>query len=157
MRHLSVWRLLLDGRVLDALSTNLIAYNAAAFFLVVPTGTIYDNPTLSVTRRRYVGDGMREELVVHNAGTHTVSAQPTVAFGADFADIFEVKDNGSKAGRVVVTSSGDAAVVDYRRGDFSRQTTIHADGALVAEGSLTFPIPAATGAVLARKDRGHGR
>jgi len=140
MRHLSVWRLLLDGRRLDALSADLIAYDAAAFFLTVPTGTIYDNPTLSVTRRRYVGDGIREELVVHNAGPQPVSAQLTMVFGADFADIFEVKDHGAKAGRVVVTSSDDRAVLDYRREDFARETTIRADGALFAEGSLTFLI-----------------
>jgi glycogen debranching enzyme len=139
-RHLSTWRLLLDGRALDALATDVTDYATAAFFLVLPTGTIYENPSVSVIRRRYVGDGIREELDVHNSGAHEVSVQLSVVFGADFADIFEVKDHQSKTGQLTVTSTDDRAVLDYRREDFSRQTIITAPGALFAGGSLTFPI-----------------
>ena len=140
MRHLSTWRLLLDGRPLDALASDLVEYDCAAFFLVVPTGTVYASPTVSLIRRRTVGDGMREELTVRNSSAEAVSVQLMMVFGSDFADIFEVKDAETKKGRLQVESGEGSAVLTYTRGDFGRQTTITAAGATFSRGSLMFPI-----------------
>jgi glycogen debranching enzyme len=49
-RFLSRWRLRANGEPLDALSTDDLAYFAAQFFLVPPTGDVNTNPTVSVIR-----------------------------------------------------------------------------------------------------------
>src|SRR5215469_16946499 len=64
MRHLSKWKLTIKGIPLDVLSTDAIEYYYAQHFCVPPTGTIYKNPTISVVRRRFVGDGFVEDLTV---------------------------------------------------------------------------------------------
>jgi glycogen debranching enzyme len=140
MRHLSTWRLLLDGRPLEALASDLVEYDCAAFFLVVPTGTVYASPTVSLIRRRTVGDGMREELTVRNSSGEAVSVQLMMVFGSDFADIFEVKDAETKKGRLHVESGDGSAVLSYTRGDFGRQTTITAPGAVFSRGSFMYPL-----------------
>jgi hypothetical protein len=61
MRHLSKWKLTVDGIPLDVLSTDATEYYYAQHFCVPPTGTIYKNPTISVVRRRFVGDGFVED------------------------------------------------------------------------------------------------
>ena len=140
VRHLSVWRLLLNGAPLAALASDRVGYDAAVFFLSVPTGTIYQNPTLSVVRRRQVGDGIQEELEVLNSSGQEVSAQLMVVFDTDFADIFEVKDKLAKTGRRSVTTTHSSARLGYRRGDYLRRTTVRAEGALFGAGSLIFPM-----------------
>ena len=44
MRHLSKWKLTLNGITLDVLSTDSIEYYYAQHFCIPPTGTIYKNP-----------------------------------------------------------------------------------------------------------------
>src|ERR687892_494253 len=61
-RFLSRWVLTTKGRTLDVLSTDDLAYFQSQFFLVPPTGTVYDNPTVSVIRKRAIGDGFHEDL-----------------------------------------------------------------------------------------------
>ena len=46
-----------------------LEYYYAQHFCIPPTGTIYKNPTISIVRRRLVGDGFVEELTVLNHGT----------------------------------------------------------------------------------------
>ena len=56
--------------------------------------------TLLVIRRRYVGNGMRDEITLRNLGQEAAAAHLTVALDGDFADLFEVKEGrGPLAGR----------------------------------------------------------
>src|SRR5919201_703248 len=125
-RFLSRWRLRLDGRPLQVLSTDDLDYFAAQFFLVPSTGTIYQNPSLSVIRQRYVGDGLHEDLIVLNHAQHPVAATLRLEVGADFADLFEVKDALPKQGALYREVRGDELILGYRRGDFVRETAIWA-------------------------------
>jgi hypothetical protein len=68
-RHLSRWVLTVNGVAPAALSTDSVEYYFAQFFLAPPTGTIYRDPSLSLIRRRLIGDGFVEEV--------TPSALPT--------------------------------------------------------------------------------
>jgi hypothetical protein len=63
-RFLSRWRLSVNGGTPDVLSVEHGAYFAAQFFLYPPTGTIYENPYLSVIRKRKVGEGFHEDVTV---------------------------------------------------------------------------------------------
>jgi hypothetical protein len=73
MRHLSRWQVRLNGRELAPLSAAATAHNEAFFFLVEPTGTVYRDPDVSVTRKRRVDGGMREVLGLTNHRTEPLS------------------------------------------------------------------------------------
>jgi glycogen debranching enzyme len=140
MRHLSRWQLRLNGRELDVLSAETLEYDEAVFFLVEPTGTIYRNPALSLIRRRQVGDGMREHLELHNHGLHPIEAEVSLLFDADFADLFEIKDELTKTGELYRQHEHHGVTLGYHRDDFRRETYIHARDAFFTEESLTFRV-----------------
>jgi glycogen debranching enzyme len=140
MRHISRWQLRLNGRELSVLSAETLEYDEAVFFLVEPTGTIYRNPAMSLIRRRQVADGMREHLELHNHGLQRVEAEISLLFDADFADLFEVKDELAKTGELYRMHEGDGVTLGYLRGDFCRETYIRADGAFFTDESLSFRV-----------------
>jgi len=65
-RFLSRWKLTANGSPLNVLSTDENQYFSAQFFLVPPTGTVNDNPTVSIIRKRAIGDGFHEDVTVLN-------------------------------------------------------------------------------------------
>jgi glycogen debranching enzyme len=73
--------------------------------------------TLMVFRYRYIGRGMREDIVVHNFGDEASYCSIEVAVEADFADLFEVKEGRPASdGERVVSHTTDALVFKHRRG-----------------------------------------
>jgi N-terminal domain of (some) glycogen debranching enzymes len=58
--------LTVNGQRLNTLSVDDLQYFETRFFLVPGTGTVYVDAKLSVIRRRAVGDGVREGLVIMN-------------------------------------------------------------------------------------------
>jgi glycogen debranching enzyme len=123
-RHLSKWLLTINGIALDVLSTDSIEYYYAQHFCIPPTGTIYKNPTLSLVRRRFVGNGFVEDLTVLNHGSEVENIELRVDFGSDFCDLFEVKDALKKKGAYYQTTRGGRQVLGYKREDFVRETLI---------------------------------
>jgi glycogen debranching enzyme len=140
MRHLSRWQVRLNGNQLDALSGEAVEYDEAVFFLVEPTGTIYRNPTVSLLRRRHVGDGMRESLELTSHSTEPLALELSILFAADFADIFEIKDRLQKTGRSYWHLHPDEVTLGYERADFRRETIVRAANAFFTEESATFHI-----------------
>lgn len=51
-----------------------------------------DARDLVVVRRRYLGEGMREDVSVCNATGSTETVEVSLAVAADFADLFEAKE-----------------------------------------------------------------
>jgi glycogen debranching enzyme len=137
-RHLSRWRLIVNGVVPDVLSTDNLEYYFAQFFLAPPTGTIYENPYLSVIRRRWIGEGLVERIEVLNHGREPYDLDLALLADADFADLFEVKDQLPKKGERYRRIEGNTLVLGYRREDFVRETRISADGAELGEEGLRF-------------------
>src|SRR4051812_43354753 len=133
MRHLSRWQVRLNGRELVALTGNEIEYDEAVFFLVEPTGTVYRNPELSFVRKRHVGEGMQEEIELTNHSAEPLSLELSILFAADFADIFEVKDHLSKAGRMYHRVEESRVTLGYERENFFRETVVDARGAFLTE------------------------
>jgi glycogen debranching enzyme len=91
-RFLSLYRLLVNGHAPLLLSSDRVEYFSAAFFLRNPTANELRQDTLSIMRRRFVGDAMQDHVVIQNQSMETVSFQVTLEVGTDFADIFAVKD-----------------------------------------------------------------
>jgi glycogen debranching enzyme len=124
MRHLSKWKLTIGGIPLDVLSTDSLEYYYAQHFCVPPTGTIYKNPTLSIVRRRFVGNGFVEDLSVLNHGTEPEEVELRLDVASDFCDLFEVKDSLKKKGKYYQQIRDKRLVLGYKRDDFVRETQI---------------------------------
>ena len=133
MRHLSKWKLIVEGAELDVLSTDASEYYYAQYFCVPPTGTIYKNPTLSVVRRRFVGDGFLEDLTILNHGAEPEEVELRLEIGSDFADLFEVKDALQKKGEFYQKIRNGELVLGYRRDTFARETLISSTTAATEE------------------------
>ena len=126
-RFLSRWVLTTRGETLDVLSTDDLAYFQAQFFLVPPDSNVYENPTVSIIRKRAIGDGFHEDLAVLNHQTTPLEFEFRLDAAADFADLFEVKDALAKKGRVsarVEQGDSDTLVLWYERSGFVRETRI---------------------------------
>jgi glycogen debranching enzyme len=124
MRHLSKWKLTINGIALDVLSADASEYYYAQHFCVPPTGTIYKNPTLSIVRRRLIGDGFVERVAVLNHGAEPEEVELQLEFGSDFADLFEVKDALKKKGEFYQSVRNRQIVLGYKRDGFVRETQI---------------------------------
>ena len=140
-RFLSRWKLTVDGSPPDVLSTDDAKYFEAQFFLVPPTGTIYKNPYLSVLRKRLVGEGFHEDITILNHDAEPAELELRLEVGADFADLFEVKDALVKKGETYAEVRGDELVLGYRRDDFVRETRIRSSAeAELSEDGLRFRV-----------------
>ena len=139
-RFLSRWVLTLDGRRPAVLSTDDIEYFEAQFFLAPSSGTIYVDAELSIMRKRAVARGFFETLLVSNHSTKPIEIELHIEAGADFADLFEVKDALQKKGRTYRKIEQDRLVLGYARETFVRETWIVAPDASIDEHGITFRI-----------------
>ncbi|MGH9482753.1 MAG: glycogen debranching N-terminal domain-containing protein, partial [Terriglobales bacterium] len=124
MRHLSKWKLTLNGKPLDVLSTDALEYYFVQHFCAPPPGGPFMDGELSVIRRRYIGDGLVEDLTVLNHGQRTLELELRVEMDADFADLFEVKDALKKKGHLSREAKDRQLVLRYKRDSFERATLI---------------------------------
>jgi glycogen debranching enzyme len=132
-RVLSRWILTLNGIELETLSVAGIQYFAASFFLIPPTGSIHQNPRLSVMRRRLMAEGWLEEIVLMNHADDPFHVELGIEAGTDFADLFEIKDAEVRA-REIRRDAGDRELVlSYHNGTFERETRIATDGGCSVE------------------------
>src|SRR5215204_3119503 len=140
-RFLSTWVLTVNGERLNPLSVDDLQYFETRFFLVPGTGTVYVDAKLSVIRRRAVGDGFHEELTILNHADEPVELEVRVDAGADFADLFEVKDALKKKGSYSAKVAKAALRLGYERQTYRRETIITASKlAKFDERGLTFKI-----------------
>jgi len=140
-RYLSKWLLTIDGRRLNALSTDDLSYFEARFFLVPGTGTVYIDSKLSVIRQRAVGDGFHEVLTLLNHDEEPVELTVRFDVASDFADLFEVKDALAKKGTYSTVVDDGELVLSYERDTFARATRISSSvAATVDEHGMTFGV-----------------
>lgn len=138
-RFLSRWVLTVDGRRPNVLSTDTLRYFRAQFYTTLSTGTIYVDSDMSLVRRRAVGDGFMEEIIIANHGKEPKRLQVRIEAGSDFADLFEVKDKLAKKGEFYRRVEAEKLVLGYRRGRFVRETWIKSSvPADLEEGALNF-------------------
>ncbi|MDO3703869.1 glycogen debranching N-terminal domain-containing protein [Micromonospora sp. C28SCA-DRY-2] len=140
-RFLSTWRLTLDGERLHALSVDDTESYRTRFFLVPGEPTHYLDAKVSVIRSRAIGSGLEEELTVINHAGREMEFTIRVDMGADFADLFEIKNVRQKHGRITATVSENELRLTYRREAFHRETVIltSAPGRLDVSG-MTFQV-----------------
>lgn len=108
-RILSGWNLRIDGKPVEPITVQIPEPFQARFVGRAHSSEGEGESSLLVRRERYVGGGMREDLILRNYGRTRVACTVSFRVAADFADVFEVKagrirDKGHHA--VEVTSSG---------------------------------------------------
>jgi glycogen debranching enzyme len=122
-RFLSEMRLTLNGREPEPLAATTPDPFSGMFVLRGHPSRGRADSHLVVYRRRYVGRGMREDLEIENFGEEPAFCSIELAVGADFADLFEVKEGRvNKQGDLGLESSGSRLTFTYKRNTFTRAT-----------------------------------
>jgi glycogen debranching enzyme len=120
-RFVSLWRLRLDGALLQSLSVIGQRPFAATFLARGRPRPGQADSTLLIERTRYVGQGMREEIVLTNLGREPAAGSLTFELDADFAHLFEVKEDRIEVrGRHDVSVDGSTMSFAYEDRDVSR-------------------------------------
>src|SRR5947207_10988296 len=136
-RVLSRWELRLDGEAAHPLSVTTPDAYAARFVLRRPPARGLADSTLLVVRERAVGEGLQETLTLTNLGREATALTVAIHLGADFADLFAVKE-----GRAVPTALHAEVQPDglvYTSADEGRELRVSATGEpLVTTGSLVW-------------------
>ncbi len=82
--------------------------------------------TLMVFRSRYVGQGMREDIVIRNYGDEPTFCLVELFLDADFADLFAVKEGRARDpdGAISRAVHDESVELSYRRGTVNRGTVL---------------------------------
>src|SRR5215212_1366187 len=91
-RFLSCLRLTVNGETPLLLSSGKVEYVSAAFYLRNPVAGLRSDE-LTITRERFVGDGMQDVVIVENLSLERVSLELGLELANDFADILSVKEH----------------------------------------------------------------
>jgi glycogen debranching enzyme len=140
-RILSAWQLRLDDEALEPLT--VIAeepYRATFVSRARPRAGLADS-TLLVERHRFVGAGMREDIVLRNLGREAAACTLTVRVEADFADLFEVKQGRiRRRGHHTIEHDDTELRLARRWREQSREVRVTAEDATVTAHLLTFRV-----------------
>lgn len=140
-RFLSLWELSLGRSRLTLLKCSTVDYNTASFFLANPELPDLPANSLAVRRMRLVDAGALEHLAVFNTAPAPIPVELSLACGADFADLFEVRHSvRDRSANIACHSRERSLRFRYRVPGFVAETTIQVERSEVVE--------AATGQVL---------
>jgi glycogen debranching enzyme len=141
-RLLSAWRLHVDGAPPEPLSHLPGAPFAGTFVGRAPPCEGRADSTVLIVRERFVGHGMREDVVVRNLGPDPLRCTLSLTVEADFADLFEVKEHRVHAvGQRSIAVTPDGLVVERQHRGVTKAARIQAVGwAAHTSGELTAEV-----------------
>ena len=141
-RFLSRFQLTVDGLELDPLGAQCPAPYAGTFIVRQPPRSGTADSTLLVVRHRYVGNGMREDIVVRNLGRETAGVILSLEVDADFAGLFEVKEGRARRRDAIELSTGISELsISYQFGAESRGVRVCGDSqAKAVPGQITWQL-----------------
>ncbi len=142
-RFLSRFELEVDGQRLDPLMVTCPNRYTGIFIARCPPRSGVADSTLLVVRRRYVGHGMMEEITLRNLGRENAGVILSLTVEADFAGLFEVKEDRVRAREATELVTDDAALrLIYRHGTESRGVTVAgtADPAVTSQQLIWRPV-----------------
>ena len=121
VRHLSVYRLRMGGLSPVPLAS-WVRGREAEFVSGAGVGT----EGVGVVRRRSLGGGMEEEILLTNYSSATVEVPFELECAADFRDVFELRGyrNTEERGELSEEARGGHLRFSYRRDGFSRATEV---------------------------------
>ncbi len=138
-RFLSELTLRVAGRAPRALRAGEVGSGLTTFYTVIDLpGEGRPGADLTVVRDRGVGAGLREEITLLSHLDEPLEVEVTLAFAADFADLFEVRRlHFTKRGESRVEHDPDGTLVlAYARGDYQRRTRVRCAPQCRFEGAL---------------------
>lgn len=138
-RIVSEWKLRIAGRAPQPLTVMVSdPYQATFLARARPDGAQTD---LLVERKRYVGQGMREDLSLHNLGAVPTTVEMALTVGADFADVFAVKESRvRRRGELSTYTEGGHLIIGIREGNAGRKVRVTAEGAVADRSGLHFSV-----------------
>jgi glycogen debranching enzyme len=140
VRHLSEFRLKIDGESPVSLASRTRGLEAKFVLAVGDSGSV------GVTRRRSLGGGMNEEILLTNEARETIQTRVELGCAADFRDVFEVRGYRRAVERGEISEEvGDGYLrFAYRRDGFRRGTVVWVSGEgvepLVEPGRISFGV-----------------
>lgn len=128
-RHLSRWRLTVDGGAPTALVPATADTDDTAACVLTPEGTRDDPPAYTVFRRQSVTAGtFTEHLSLVSNRPGPVTARLGLTVDADFADLFELRADdrhyAKPGGEHGVQETADGLLLTYRRADWHARTEV---------------------------------
>lgn len=129
-RILSRLELRMNGNRLEPLAAVIHDPFSATFVARSTPLPGHADSTLMVFRSRYVGRGMREDLIIHNFADEPTVCLVEAFIDADFADLFAVKEGrgADGDGDVERRVEGNRLVLGYRRGGINRGVELRFSG-----------------------------
>ncbi|MBX5447575.1 MAG: amylo-alpha-1,6-glucosidase [Acidothermus cellulolyticus] len=127
-RFISRFELIVDGQHVEPLATYRPWPYAGTFIARRPPRSANVDSTLLVIRRRYVGNGMREDVTIRNLGRETAGVLLNLEVDSDFAGLFEVKEGTVRVRESIQREvRGNALWLGFRRGGETRAVVVTAD------------------------------
>jgi len=80
-----------------------------------------------VTRQRYLGDGMREDIAIRNTARQPAALEVMLTVGADFADLFDVKAGLAQPAATTVSAAGSTLTFDAHGGEHRHGLLVRGD------------------------------
>jgi glycogen debranching enzyme len=127
-RYLNRFVLTVGGRPPTVLTSGGVDYYSAAFYMTNQKLDGIPERTLSISRYRFVGEGLRERIRIQSHATDPVRVEVRLSCGVDFADLFEVKQHRiRKGGEIRMDQDARHCLLhfEYRHHDFHAATRIH--------------------------------
>jgi glycogen debranching enzyme len=135
-RFLSRWSLRINGQAPEALARAVADPYSATFVARARPRQDRADSNLMVERRRYVGRGMREDLVIRNFGEEPAYCAAELVYGADFADLFAVKEaRAAESGERDVRNHDGSLLFSHRNGTHRRTLRISFSRPAVLDGN----------------------
>jgi glycogen debranching enzyme len=140
-RLLSCWQLFIDGELVEPLAVASPSPFSGTFVGRSRPRPGHLESTLLITRARYVGDGMREDITVRNFAEEPAGLRISLRVESDLADIFDVKANGIREwGERSVEAAESGLTISSRLRERMRGVRVTASGAVVGPGELVFEV-----------------
>jgi glycogen debranching enzyme len=122
-RFVSHWVLRVGKAPIELLSLHQSRHFDAQFVLTPVVGP-EEQAKCSIVRRRLIDHVWVEEVTVINHRHEASEIRLELEVGADFADLFEIKDGAIAAREVTFAEGAGKLTLDYRRDDFRRSLTV---------------------------------
>jgi glycogen debranching enzyme len=140
-RILSDWNLTINGQALEPLAAEIKEPYRALFVGRVPRTDGYADSPLIVERLREVGAGIQEQVTVRNYSPARSECLITVTAEADFADVFEVKEERiQRRWEETRHVDGDSLTIQAAWQDVSKTIMVQAPGADVTREAMTYRV-----------------
>jgi glycogen debranching enzyme len=140
-RVVSRWELLVDDEPVEPLAVVRSRPFCATFVGRSRPRPGHAEGTILITRARYVGDGMREDITVHNYSEEHAALRICLRVESDLADIFDVKAHRTRQwGERSTHASREGLVISSRLRDRTRGVRVTAGEASVLPDEFTFEV-----------------